>query len=70
MYFVAHLVEVRVPPFKAVPSVKRRIVGFQVTERKMAASYIKAYGSHRSEPKGWITQLGEEQYSHRFGGES
>lgn len=36
----------------------------------MPASYIKAYGPHRSEPKGWITQLGKEEYSHRFGGET
>lgn len=36
----------------------------------MAASYIKAYCPHRSEPKGWITQVGKEEYSHRFGGES
>jgi hypothetical protein len=36
----------------------------------MSASYIKAYGSHRAEPKGWVSRLGEDEYSHTFGGES
>lgn len=36
----------------------------------MEVYLAEKYGSHMAQPSGWIVELGEDEYHHKFGGES